>query len=198
MTRKKRNDGTGKAGQTKTSRNTIIVAAIFVGLAGYYAITQLSGGVGNYPGLVEGVFYSEPVISVDGGKVTVPKEFLESNKLVFLDVKLEEPTDELVYQNRKIPLSMYRDGGYLPLIIISTPKDKVLTGIRVCEPCGSFSFHIVEKKYLQCDACGTRWNVETLQGVSGGCIRYPPPVLAASTSDVIEISIASTGLKVQA
>jgi uncharacterized membrane protein len=197
MTKKNQDRKVGKE-QTKTNKNTIIVAAIFVCLIGYYAFVQFSEGAGNYPGLIEGVFYLEPVVSTDGGKVTVPKEFVESNKLVFLDLKLEEPTEELVYQNRKIPLSLYADGKYLPLVIISTPKGKVFSGIRVCEPCGSFNFHIVEKKYLQCDACGTRWSIETFQGVSGGCVMYPPPGLVVSTANEVEVSLTSTGLRIQA
>ena len=51
------------------------------------------------------------------------------------------------------------------------PKGKTIGGIRTCEPCNGFSFHIVQGKYLSCDACGTLWDIETLQGVSGGCKR---------------------------
>jgi len=198
MTKRKQVDRNARKSRTGANRNTLILAALLIGLVGYWAFTQFSDGAGNYPGLVEGVFYQDPAVSADGGGVAVPKVFVEENRLVFIDVKLEEPTTELVYQGRTIPLSLYGDGEVLPLIIISTPKGKVITGIRVCEPCGSFSFHIVEKRYLQCDACGTRWNIETLQGVSGGCTKYPPPALSASTSDVVQINIASTGLRAQA
>ena len=61
---------------------------------------------GRCPGLVGGGFYPDPAVSTDGGRVTVPKQFIEENRLVFIDVKLKEPTEELVYQGRTIPLSL--------------------------------------------------------------------------------------------
>jgi uncharacterized membrane protein len=183
--------------QNKLSRNIILIAAALVGIAGYWTIVQISdGGINNYPTTVEAVGYSSPVVSSDGGSVTVPKDFVEDNKLVYVDLKLETPVEEFVYMKRRIPLAMYSEGEYLPMVIMYTPKGNTIAGIRVCEPCGSFDFHIVEKKYLQCDACGTRWNIETLQGISGGCQNYPPPELDVATTNGVEISLVSTGLKV--
>ncbi|MCW4049587.1 MAG: DUF2318 domain-containing protein [Candidatus Bathyarchaeota archaeon] len=185
--------------QPKSNTNTIVIAAILVASVGYWALTTYgAGNTSNYPNYIEGIMYTAPVVSADGGKVSIPAEFMEDNKLVFLDLELEEPTDELVYQGRTIPLAEYSDGEVLPLIIMSTPKGKTTAGIRVCEPCYGFSFHIVEKKYLQCDACGTRWNIETLQGVSGGCMDFPPPGLVVSTVSDIEVSLVSTGISVVA
>jgi hypothetical protein len=184
--------------QNKLSKNIIIIAAVLIGLVGYWVIVQISeGGFNSYPSNVEGRGYLNPVVSSDGSKVTVPEEFVKNNKLVYLDLKLEAPVEEFVYLNRNIPLSMYGNGEYLPLVIMSTPKGQTLAGIRVCEPCGSFDFHIVEKRYLECDACGTRWNIETLQGTSGGCQDFPPPKLTVATAaNEIGISLVSTGLKV--
>lgn len=190
---------TSKSGnvQNKLGRNIILIAAVLIGIAGYWTIVQISdGGFNKYPSFVEGIDYLNPVVSSNGSKITVQEKFVENYKLVYVDVKLEAPVEEFVYLRRRIPLSMYNEGEYLPLVVISTPKGKTLAGIRVCEPCGSFNFHIVEKKYLQCDACGTRWNIETLQGISGGCQNYPPPELSVNTANEIEISIASTGLKI--
>jgi len=80
------------------------------------------------------------------------------------------------------------------LIIISTPKGKTISGIRVCEPCLSFSFQMIEGKYLRCDLCGTLWDIETLQGISGGCMNYPPPKLTTGKLNGIVIEAGSTGL----
>jgi hypothetical protein len=96
----------------------------------------------------------------------VPEEVTENNKLVFVDLKLDSTTDEFMYLGRQIILNTYREGDYLPLIIINTPQGKTIGGIRVCEPCSSFSFHIIDRKYLECDACGTKWDIEGQTGLS--------------------------------
>lgn len=192
--RKKVNQQTRQ--KTEPNRNNIVVAAIFIVLIGAWGINQL--GKSDYPSLVSGVFYDTPIVSEETGKVTVPQDVLDANKMVFVDVKLENATQEFTYLGRKIILSSYRNAEYLPLVIIETPKGNTFSGVRVCEPCSSFSFHIVEGKYLSCDACGTRWTIETLQGVSGGCMNYPPPKLITGLVNGIVIEAGQTGLNLQA
>jgi len=165
-------------------------------MVGYWLLVQFSeGAFSRYPVYVEGVFYDSPTIS-PSGTVKLSEEFVKENKLVYVDVRLEDAVEEFRYLGRTIPLDLYRDSGYLPLLVISTPSGKTLSGIRVCEPCGSFSFHILEKKYLDCDACHTRWNVETLKAVEGGCGDYPPPLLPSSVGAWIEINLSQTKLRI--
>ena len=188
------------------STGTKILLAVFViiiiGGVAYWQLSSQSGQsvqqppVPPYPQTVAGIFYSSPTITSGGTKASLPYSFVDTKKLVFLDLKLENQTDELTYQGRSIPLNLYRNGEYLPLLIISTPLQKVISGIRVCEPCGSFSFHIVQGKYLDCDACHTTWNIETLIGISGGCTDYPPLKLTSSVGNSIEIDLSPLGIKV--
>ena len=145
-----------------------------------------------YPRSVNPVTYTTPTLSANGAKVTVPEAYVQSNKLVFVDLKLQVPMQTLEYQSRIIPLNIYRNGGYLPLIFISTPSGNTVAGIRTCEPCGSFSFHIVQGTNLQCDACGTEWTLENFTPVSGGCTTYPPPKLTATISeDNVEVNLST-------
>ncbi|MBS7611589.1 DUF2318 domain-containing protein [Candidatus Bathyarchaeota archaeon] len=145
-----------------------------------------------------GSFYLSPTISPDGTKVYVPLSFVKEQRLVFLDLKIENRLNEITYKGRTIPLSLYKDGEYLPLVIILTQSRKIISGIRVCEPCGSFSFHIIQEKYLDCDACHTRWDVESLKGISGACTNYPPPELPSSLmEDLIEIDLSSLEIRVK-
>ena len=192
MGKKKREKLNKKDDKSGRKRNTLVVGAILVVLLGYWGINQLGGS--DYPSIVSGIFYDSPIVSADTGKVTVPDEALENNKLIFVDVKLQDATDEFTYLGRRIILSTYRNAEYLPLVIIKTPKGQTISGVRVCEPCSSFSFHILEGKYLSCDACGTRWDIETLQGISGGCLNYPPPILTTDLANGITIGAEQTGL----
>ncbi|MCJ7731500.1 DUF2318 domain-containing protein [Candidatus Bathyarchaeota archaeon] len=178
-----------------SNKNNLVVAAILVIVLGYWGMTQLGGS--DYPNLVSGVFFDTPVVSADTGKVTVPEEVVTNSKLVFVDVKLDNVTSEFNYLGRRIILTSYRNAEYLPLVIISTPNGNTISGVRVCEPCSSFSFHIVDGKYLQCDACGTRWDIETLQGISGGCMSYPPPRLSTGLVGGVVVEAGQTGLKIR-
>jgi len=169
-----------------------ILAVIIIGGTAYWQLSSQE-----YPQSLSGIFYSSPAIATDGTRVSLPLSFVNENKLVFLDLKLENQVNEITYQGRTVPLSLYRGGEYLPLVIISTPSKKVISAIRVCEPCGSFSFHILDAKYLDCDTCRTKWDIETLEGISGGCPNYPPPRVTSSFDDDIEIDLSPLGIKLR-
>jgi len=83
-----------------------------------------------------------------------------------------------IVQDRKIVYFEYsKNGKKVPLMAYITPSGKLVTAISMCEPCRSTKFHI-EGDEMVCNACGTRWTLEKLQGVSGGCLAYPPDVVA--------------------
>jgi len=182
-----------------------LVAILFIVVVGAVGVWQFSlkGSPSqqpppqqSYPTYATGVFYNNPTITGGGTKIQVPYSFVKDKKIVFADVKLANQTSELQYQGRIIPLNLYKGGNYLPLIALYTPSGKVIAGIRTCEPCGSFSMHIGEGKYLICDACGTKWDVETLKGISGGCPGYPPPKLTSTVNGNMEIDLSPLGIKV--
>ena len=153
----------------------------------------------SYPIKVAPVDYKTPTLSSDGNKVSIPSSYVSENKLVFVDLKLQTPKETLVYQARTIPLSYYRNGEYLPLVIISTPSGNTVAGVRTCEPCGSFSFHIVKGTNLQCDSCGTEWTLENFTPVSGGCLDYPPPKVTSTTKgDNLEIDLSALQVQLSA
>jgi hypothetical protein len=41
----------------------------------------------------------------------------------------------------------------------------------------SFSY---QDKALVCNACNTEWSLETLKGIKGGCMNYPPEVIPST------------------
>lgn len=97
--------------------------------------------------------------AVENGKVTVSVDEVKTKKIVAWDYKSA---------NKTIPLMAY-----------VTPSGAMKIAVRECEPCNGFSFHI-EGNQIVCDTCGTRWDLETSKGISGGCQGYPPDVLSSS------------------
>ena len=193
MSRKNRNKRKQQQEQKSgMDRNTMVMGAILFIVLGFWGFSQLGGN--DYPDEIKGVFYNGAVFSSETGRVTVPEDVVEMNKLTFIDIKLTNRTEIFTYIGREIDLTTYRDAEYLPLIIISTPKGKTISGIRVCEPCLSFSFEMVDGKYLRCDLCGTIWDIETLQGLSGGCMNFPPPKLTTGIMEGVVIEAGSIGL----
>ena len=153
----------------------------------------------SYPTNVAPVTFASPRISTDSNQVSVPVSNVNSSKLLFVDLKLTSPLQTLEYQGRTIPLSYYRDGQYLPLVVISAPSGNTIAGIRTCEPCGSFSFHIVRGANLKCDVCGTEWTLEDFTPISGGCTTYPPPRLSTTINgDNVQVDLSALDLQYNA
>jgi uncharacterized protein len=92
-----------------------------------------------------------------GGYVEIPVDLVKNKKLVYFEYKSA--------------------GRQVPLMVYITPSGKLVTAVSMCEPCRSTKFHI-ENDQMVCNACGTRWTLEGLQGISGGCLTYPPDVVA--------------------
>lgn len=69
-------------------------------------------------------------------------------------------------------------GDDLPLLSYVAPSGNLVVATSFCEPCRGTSFHI-EGDALVCDVCFTRWDLNTLKGLSGGCTDYPPEAVTA-------------------
>ena len=77
----------------------------------------------------------------------------------------------------------YKNGGERKgITAFVTPAGRLRVSMAMCEPCRSERFHI-EGGELVCETCGTRWLLNDLKGVSGGCIKYPPEELPYEVHD---------------
>ena len=95
-------------------------------------------------------------VVVQKGAVEVPLGLVKTNRLVSFEYQLPD--------------------GRIPLLAYITPSGKLVTAVAICEPCNSTRFHI-EANEMVCNSCFTRWELETLKGISGGCLNYPPDAL---------------------
>jgi uncharacterized membrane protein len=96
------------------------------------------------------------VAKVEKGKISIPLDLVKEKKMVRFE-----------YEG---------NGVKIPLLAYVTLAGRVVTAISMCEPCRSTRFHIQDKT-LVCNACNTEWNLETLKGIQGGCLNYPPEVI---------------------
>lgn len=142
---------------------------IFLGVIGYWMIRgkpaanpALSyqprvSGTQRYSGQTIGMTDIEA--KVEDGKISIP-----------VDVVLEKKIVRFVYEGK---------GSQLPLLAYVTPSGKAVTAVSICEPCRSTRFHI-QKKIMVCNSCYTEWSLETLRGIRGGCLNYPPDLIPST------------------
>jgi len=93
-----------------------------------------------------------------------------------------------VIKEKKFIWTEYNENGKrIPLTAFIQPDGKVMVAVSFCEPCNGETFHIIDNK-LVCNSCGTTWDLQTLNGLSGGCQAYPPEALTYSLNgDNLEI-----------
>ncbi|MBU1100582.1 MAG: DUF2318 domain-containing protein [Bacteroidetes bacterium] len=141
----------------------IIIAIVFVGILYSYmgkSSSKETKVLAGQPLLANSTEY--PVFpyraktinsNVSDGKISIDLGEVEQKKFVFFNYK--------------------GTAGQVPLLAYITENGKIVTSVRMCEPCNSTSFHI-KGANLVCDACGTTWKLENLEAVSGSCGKYPP------------------------
>ncbi len=91
-------------------------------------------------------------------------------------------------QEKKFIWTEYKaNGKRIPLTAYIQPDGKVMVAVSFCEPCKGETFHITGNQIV-CNVCGTAWDLQTLEGISGGCQTYPPEALTyALNGDNLEI-----------
>ncbi len=156
----------GKKGRPSWLIVVLIVVVIALGGIAYWLIqgnTGASPKVSSQPKVSGKVDYigqtikmTDVVAKVENGKIMIPVDVVKEKKIVRFE-----------YEG---------NGLNIPLLAYLTMAGRVVTAISMCEPCKSTRFHIKDKSMV-CNACYTEWNLETLKGISGGCMNYPPEVI---------------------
>lgn len=166
-----RNDKRNKFTQTEKSNSKVFI------IAGIAVVVALAVG---------GFWVSQKPSATDVGAVNVgavsyqQAEFAETtateaNGEIVLDLTQlkANKTETFKVQGINFNLANGTPFDYLPLLAYISPKGNIVVATSLCEPCSGTTFH-VEGDQLVCNACGTRWTLDGLQGVSGGCTTYPP------------------------
>ena len=102
-----------------------------------------------------------------------PKESIRMTKYLapvkegFVEVPLQ-----LVEEKKLVSFSYSRDGKAVPLLAYLTPEGNFGAAVGFSRPCQSEKFHL-KGDDIVCDLCLTRWDLETLKGVSGDCLDHP-------------------------
>jgi len=156
----------GKKGRPSWLIVLLVVVVIALGGIAYWLIQRNTGAspkVSSQPKVSGKVDYSgqtvkmtDVVAKVENGKIIIPVHEVKEKKIVRFE-----------YEGKGIKI---------PLLAYLTMAGRVVTAISMCEPCKSTRFHIKDKSMV-CNACYTEWSLETLKGISGGCMNYPPEVI---------------------
>jgi len=99
---------------------------------------------------------TEIPVKVENGKISIPLDVVKEKKIVRFEHE--------------------GNGVKIPILSYVTQTGKVVTAVSICEPCRSTRFHIKEKSIV-CNSCYTEWDLETLKGIKGGCLKYPPDAI---------------------
>lgn len=162
--RGKRDMVLGKQHNGGKNRTKLFLWIVGIALLGAWVYSNLpeSGNpiIKASPVVTNAMYYSStplqmtPVlVKVENGKIIIPLDVLKEKKFIRFT---------------------YGDPAYgIPLLAYISSEGKIVTAVSVCEPCNSTAFHIRGDKII-CNSCGSTWELNDLEAVSGSCGRYPP------------------------
>ena len=158
----------GMSRRTKAVYLSLVIAVF--GIVAFTFLRHLPGGahpvIGEQPEIAMATLYTDqtitpvPIAAETGdGAVSFPLSILLEKKIVQFEYRT--PT------------------GVLPLLAYISPGGKLVTAVRICEPCNSHTFRL-EGTELACGNCETRWKLDNLEGIQGSCQKYPPDPVPSS------------------
>jgi len=98
---------------------------------------------------------------VSGGRLSFDLAKVKKNKIVYFS-----------YPKNQIDIGAEKQA--LPMLAYIEPDGELITAVSMCEPCKSSKFHIEPDETLTCDTCNTKYDIQTLEGIKGQCVDYPP------------------------
>jgi hypothetical protein len=174
--KKKREKIVGRGEKSFKFKPIYLVLVVFIlAVVGVYFYTQNSGRgriTTETAMVVEKPDYSGKTIKmseisskIENGEIKIPLAELKEKSIVWFDYNVKK---------------------WVPLMAYIAPSGKVVTAVRMCEPCYrqgvTQTFHIKGNE-LVCDTCDTTWLLENLKATTQwGCPDHPPQTLANKIS----------------
>lgn len=168
------------AGRFPVRKLVVIAIAVavlsFGGFIGYQR-WQVARQVGGVIVMAEPRY---PAYQVDMVTLDTATQTDEGMSIPLADLKQDYIVGAVYNRTNPMPegYQMAAGGNILPVLAYIAPSGKLVVATSFCEPCRSTLFHF-EGNILVCDVCFTRWELNTLLGVGGGCFDYPPEELTA-------------------
>ena len=144
-------------------------------------VILVTGGwlVVNLPKKTNPVIVAQPVVAAsmkypDGGQqmFDIPVKIADGKIIVPLNVVMARKFISFLYSN---------SDNSVPLLAYISNEGRLVTAVSMCEPCNSKRFHIQGEK-LVCNSCGSTWELNNLDAVSGACGKYPPDAIPSVIS----------------
>ena len=178
-----RQKATSQPRRKMSSANRTIYALLALALFGVF----FSIFIQHLPGRPNPIIEKQPDVAMPAANagVTVEQQQItagiENNRIIVpLNVLLEKKFIAFDYQASNITI---------PLLASINNDGKLVTCIRMCEPCNSKTFRI-EGTELTCGNCETHWKLGNLEGTQGSCQKYPLlPVPSSVVGNNIQIDV---------
>jgi uncharacterized membrane protein len=155
-------------GEEKTSSSSKLAKFTVIGVLTAFAIFMF---IKSLPSRSNPIIENQPIVTSEIDYTGVNLEMYDIDAEI-RDGKIIIPLD--VVLDKKLVGFQYKKGyRKVPLLAYISPEGRIVTAISICEPCNSERFH-TEGDHIVCNACGTRWELESLFGISGACQKYPP------------------------
>jgi hypothetical protein len=124
-----------------------------------------------------------PTAEVEKAYVYEPQKVSYSGKTVsFSEIELSDageyieiPLEDIL--EKKLVRFNYQGNKLVRMLAYVAPSGRIVTSVRVCEPCKNYEKFFIQDDVLVCGKCGTTWTLEQLNGIQGGCMAYPPDEL---------------------
>ncbi len=172
--------GTEKKSNYKLLFTAFYIVVLFGGIVFYFATTQTKEEeiISEQPEVLDEMQYPEsrvdmqPIVAtVKNGTIIIPLSEVLDKKFV-----------RFLYQSSQ---------AEIPMLAYINEDGKLVTSISMCEPCNSTTFHIIGDELI-CNSCGSTWDINNLEEISGSCGKYPPdPVPSKVVGNEIHIDEAA-------
>jgi hypothetical protein len=157
------------------STKVIYAAVIFVVSAIFlYVFKQ------NLPGGSHPIIAQQPSVAMSTmylGKTIQQQQIVPNSRPGVISFPLTE-----LLEKKIIYFDYHTGNSTIPVLAFISAEGKMVTAIRMCEPCNSSEFRI-EGEEMVCGRCGTRWKLNNLEGIEGACQKYPPDPIPSQIID---------------